>query len=181
MLHWENRWADLASEKEGFYLSHQTRNGKQTAILVCFVETAGVKKKKDEKKKKDILCQIYRPNTGLQFRQESLAEIEKKYKKASSEEAEQHWMQQYDASVNTCSHAYWRGNCRNVSMGQDCEVGLRRRTYTVLAGSVLTVWSRVEHVLTSRSGANNKMQVIRMKTKEGQKIGVNTAQRRPLT
>ncbi|XP_055700314.1 protein strawberry notch isoform X4 [Phlebotomus papatasi] len=165
-----DKWADLASEKEGFYLSHQTRNGKQTAILVCFVETAGVKKKKDEKKKKDILCQIYRPNTGLQFRQESLAEIEKKYKKASSEEAEQHWMQQYDASVNTCSHAYWRGNCRNVSMGQDCEVGLRRRTYTVLAGSVLTVWSRVEHVLTSRSGANNKMQVIRMKTKEGQKI-----------
>ncbi|XP_055677272.1 protein strawberry notch isoform X2 [Lutzomyia longipalpis] len=164
-----DKWADLASEKEGFYLSQQVRNGKQTAILVCFVED-GVKKKKEEKKKKDIQCQIYRPNTGLQFRQETLAEIEKKYKKASSEDAEQHWVQQYDASVNTCSHAYWRGNCRNVSMGQDCEVGLRRRTYTVLAGSVLAVWSRVENVLAARTGANNKMQVIRMKTKEGQKI-----------
>ncbi|XP_059611939.1 protein strawberry notch isoform X2 [Phlebotomus argentipes] len=164
-----DKWADLPSEKEGFYLSHQVRNGKQTAVLVCLVEES-MKKKDKEKKKKDMLCQIYRPNTGLQIRQESLAEIEKKYKKVSSDEAEQHWVQQYDASVNTCSHAYWRGNCRNVSMGQDCEVGLRRRTYTVLAGSVLTVWSRVENVLAARSGTANKMQVIRMKTKEGQKI-----------
>ncbi|GAB0092971.1 Protein strawberry notch [Sergentomyia squamirostris] len=164
-----DKWADLAHEKEGFYLSHQMRNGKQNAMLACFVDEA-VKKKEKEKKKKDILCQIYRPNTGLQLRQESLAEIEKKYKKVSSEEAESHWVQQYDASVNTCSHAFWRGNCRNVSMGQECEVGLRRRTYTVLAGSVLTVWSRVENILTTRSSSNNKMQVIRMKTKEGQKI-----------
>lgn len=68
------------------------------------------------------MFQVYRPNTGLQFRTESLAEIEKKYKKVQSDEAEIHWTQQYDASVNTCSHAYWRGNCRNVSMGHECEV-----------------------------------------------------------
>lgn len=68
------------------------------------------------------MFQLYRPNTGLQFKTESLAEIEKKYKKVQSDDAEPHWTQQYDASVNTCSHAYWRGNCRNVSMGQECEV-----------------------------------------------------------
>lgn len=78
------------------------------------------KKKSDAKK--DTMFQVYRPNTGLQFRTESLAEIDKKYKKVLSDEAEGHWTQQYDASVNTCSHAYWRGNCRNVSMGQECEV-----------------------------------------------------------
>lgn len=84
---------------------------------------SGSAKKKDGKiSKKDIMFQIYRPNTGLQFRPESLAEIEKKYKKVQSDEAESHWTQQYDASVNICSHAYWRGNCRNVSMGQECEV-----------------------------------------------------------
>ena len=118
------RWADLAGEKEGFYLSHQTRNGKQTAILACQIESVATssKKKSETKSKKDILFQLYRPNTGLQFRPESLAEIEKKYKKVQSNEAESHWTQQYDASVNTCSHAYWRGNCRNVSMGQECEV-----------------------------------------------------------
>lgn len=127
-----HRWADLTNEKDGFYLSHQSRNGKQTAILAVMIEGSDTasnsklntsSKKKDGKvSKKDIMFQVYRPNTGLQFRTESLAEIIKKYKKVQSDEAETHWTHQYDASVNTCSHAYWRGNCRNVSMGQECEV-----------------------------------------------------------
>lgn len=117
------------------------------------------------------MFQVYRPNTGLQFKTESLAELEKKYKKVLSDEAEAPWTQQYDAAINTCSHAYWRGNCRNVSLGMDCEIGLRRRTYTVLSGSVLSVWARVENILASRnSGNNSKMQVIRLKTTEGPKI-----------
>lgn len=69
--------------------------------------------------------QVYRPNTGLQVRTETLAEIEKKYKKVSSEVAERHWQQQYDSSALTCSHAYWRGNCRNMAMGQECEVRMK--------------------------------------------------------
>lgn len=125
----------MAGEKEGFYLSAQARNSKQTAILAVAVEgsdssssgsalnkTNAIKRKDGKTSKKDMMFQVYRPNTGLQFRMESLAEIEKKYKKVQSDEAETHWTQQYDASVNTCSHAYWRGNCRNVSMGQECEV-----------------------------------------------------------
>lgn len=68
------------------------------------------------------MYQIYRPNTGLQVRPESLAELEKKYRKVQSAEAEKHWQQQYDSSVNTCSHAYWRGNCRNSTIGFECEV-----------------------------------------------------------
>lgn len=107
---------------------------------------------------------VFRPNTGLQLRQESLGELEKKYKKVSTEEAEPHWTQQYEASVDTCSHAYWRGNCKNVTLGMECEVGLRRRSYNVLAGSVLSVWSRVESVLAARSGHNSKMQVVRLRT-----------------
>lgn len=50
------------------------------------------------------------------------------------------------------------------------QVGLRRRTYTVLSGSVLAVWSRVEATLAARGGTNNKMQVIRLKTTDGRKI-----------
>lgn len=128
------RWADLSHEKEGFYLSLSNRNGKQTAILAVMIDStansssssgsSSSNKKKSDKppSKKEIMFQIYRPNTGLQFRHESLAEIEKKYKKVQSDEAEQHWTQQYDSSVHTCSHAYWRGNCRNVSSGNECEV-----------------------------------------------------------
>nr|XP_036215279.1 protein strawberry notch isoform X2 [Bactrocera oleae] len=170
-----DKYADLVSEFEGFYVSHQVRNGKRTAILAVEIETpqtpqqSNSKKKEKGLNKKDIMYQVYRPNTGLQIRHESLAELEKKYKKVPSEEAEPHWTQQYDASVNTCSHAYWNGNCRNVNLGNECEVGLRQRLYYVLAGSVLSVWTRVEQVLAMRN-ANNKMQVIRMKTTEGEKI-----------
>lgn len=118
------RWAELADPKEGFYLSNQTRNEKATAILAVKVE-ATTKRKYDSttKSKKDqITFQIYRPNTGLQIRHETLTELEKKYKKVTSDEAEAAWTEQYDASINTCSHAYWRGNCRNVNMGLECEV-----------------------------------------------------------
>lgn len=127
------RYADLVSEFEGFYVSHQVRNGKRTAILAVEIETpqtpqqSNSKKKEKGLNKKDIMYQVYRPNTGLQIRHESLAELEKKYKKVPSEEAEPHWTQQYDASVNTCSHAYWNGNCRNVNLGNECEVSDRKR------------------------------------------------------
>lgn len=171
-MSWEevmDRYGELTGSREGFYLSHQIRNGKQTAILAVAVE--GAKGKKDtEKNKKDQFYTIYRPNTGLQLRQETLGELEKKYKKVSTDEAESHWTQQYNSSVSTCSHAYWRGNCKNVTLGLDCEVGLRRRTYNVLAGSVLSVWARVENVLAAKTGHNSKMQVVRLRTGEGVKI-----------
>lgn len=49
---------------------------------------------------------------------------------------------------------------------------MRRRTYTVLSGSVLSVWQRIENTLGARNSSsnNNKMQVIRLKTDEGNKI-----------
>lgn len=68
------------------------------------------------------MFQIYRPNTGLQVRLESMTELAKKYKKVESGEADTHWIKQYDASVNTCSHKYWNGTCRQTSMGFECEV-----------------------------------------------------------
>ena len=50
---------------------------------------------------------VYRPNTGQQVKQETLAELKKKYKKVSKDEAEQHWTSQFKSSAKTCSHAYW--------------------------------------------------------------------------
>ena len=55
-----------------------------------------------------------------------------------------------------------RGNCKTKTMGMQCEIGLRKKTYNVLAGSVLSVWNQVEAVLThdgNRRGASTKMQV----------------------
>lgn len=72
--------SETTGENEGFYVSHQVRNGKHTAILAMEVDS-GSKKKLESKKEQ--MFSVYRPNTGLQFRQESLAELEKKYKKVS--------------------------------------------------------------------------------------------------
>lgn len=81
------KFSDLVGEKEGFWLSHQVRNSKHTAILAVAVDSGGggtggsAASKPKKESKKDQLYLVYRPNTGLQFRQESLAELEKKYKK----------------------------------------------------------------------------------------------------
>jgi hypothetical protein len=123
----------LEDEKEGFYLSHQSRNGNFTSILAIAVESRpstqplGTSSKKGKfEKKKDLMFQIYRPNTGLQVRLESLTELEKKYRKVDSTEADKHWVKQYDASCNTCSHAYWNGTCRQTAMGFECEVSFKK-------------------------------------------------------
>ncbi|XP_015375524.1 PREDICTED: protein strawberry notch [Diuraphis noxia] len=166
------RFNEAKAPTEGYYLSHQIRNNKSTAVLALLADNSANKKGETTKtpSKKDIMFTIFRPNTGLQLRQESLSELEKKYFKVELSKAEKHWKEQYDSSETVCSHAYWRGNCKLVTVGQDCEVGLRRRTYNVLSGSVLSVWSRIENVFLARTGSHHKMQVVRLKTAEGLKI-----------
>lgn len=51
-----------------------------------------------------------------------------------------------------------------------CEVGLRERTYYVLSGSVMNVWTHVERALTNRAGNSPSMQVVRLKPKDGKRI-----------
>ncbi|XP_062930087.1 protein strawberry notch homolog 1 isoform X2 [Mobula hypostoma] len=160
-MSWEEAtklWAEQAGADDGFYLSMQVRNNKKTAILV---------KEINNKKR---LFMMYRPNTGKQLKLENYIDLKKKYKKVSSGEAELHWVEQYKSSADTCTHAYWRGNCKKVSLGMVCEIGLRCRTYYVLCGSVLSVWTKVEGVLASVSGTNVKMQIVRLKTEDGQRI-----------
>ena len=50
------RWSELTGSKEGFYLSHQIRNNKQTAILAVAVDSG----KKKAEGKKDQLYMVYR-------------------------------------------------------------------------------------------------------------------------
>ncbi|XP_069727358.1 protein strawberry notch homolog 1 isoform X2 [Phaenicophaeus curvirostris] len=151
-------WAEQTGPDDGFYLSLQIRNNKKTAILV---------KEVNPKKK---LFLVYRPNTGKQLKLETCADLRKKYKKVPSEDALPHWLEQYNSSADTCTHAYWRGNCKKAGLGLVCEVGLRCRTYYVLCGSVLSVWTKVEGVLASVSGTNVKMQIVRLRTEDGQRI-----------
>ncbi|XP_074474635.1 protein strawberry notch homolog 1 isoform X2 [Sebastes fasciatus] len=158
-MSWEeatHAWADQSGADDGFYV--QTRNNKKTAILVKEVNA------------KKRLFLVYRPNTGRQVKLETYTDIKKKFKKVLSEDAKQHWIDQYKSSAQICSHAYWRGNCKKASVGLQCEVGLRCRTYHVLCGSVLSVWNELEEVLTPVSGTNVKVQIVRLRTEDGQRI-----------
>uniref|UniRef100_A0A672P1S7 Protein strawberry notch homolog 1 n=1 Tax=Sinocyclocheilus grahami TaxID=75366 RepID=A0A672P1S7_SINGR len=158
-MSWEDAthvWADQNGPDDGFYV--QVRNNKKIAILI---------KEVNPRKR---LFMVYRPNIGKQVKLETYVDIKKRSKKVLSDDAKQHWIDQYNSSANVCSHAYWRGNCKKVSVGLQCEIGLRCRTYYVLCGSVLSVWTKVEGVLASVSGTNVKMQIVRLRTEEGQRI-----------
>lgn len=58
-----------------------------------------------------------------------------------------------------------------MALGLTCDVGLRCRTYHVLSGSVLSVWTKVERVLASAPGTiNSRMQIIRLRTEHAKKV-----------
>ena len=138
----------------------QVRNNKRTAILA--IQSDSKKKNLDPKAKKEKLFTIYRPNTGQAVKLETLSNLRKKFKKVQCDEAEASWNQQYNFSASKCSHAYWNGNCKTVTFGGNCEVGRRKKNYNVLTGSVLSVWTQVEDVLsreTNLKGQNARMQV----------------------
>ena len=54
-----------------------------------------------------------------------------------------------------------QGKCRNST---SCVVGLRHRTYHILSGSVLGVWTHIEGVFARHSTHNPRMQIIRVRT-----------------
>uniref|UniRef100_A0A7N9AU18 Protein strawberry notch homolog 1 n=1 Tax=Mastacembelus armatus TaxID=205130 RepID=A0A7N9AU18_9TELE len=143
-MSWEeatHAWAEQNGPDDGFYV--QMRNNKKTAILVKEVNT------------KKRLFLVYRPNTGRQLKLETYADIKKKFKKLCV------------LKHDVCAP---RGNCKKASMGLQCEIGLRCRTYYVLCGSVLSVWNELEEVLTPVSGTNVKVQIVRLRTEDGQRI-----------
>ena len=64
-----------------------------------------------------------------------------------------------------------QGRCKLSVMGRACEVGLRRRHYYILSGSVLGVWTHLEAVLARHSGHNNRMQIARVQTSRKRLVG----------
>lgn len=86
----------------------------------------------------------------------------------SPAEAKSHWNEQFVKSAQQCTHVYRQAHCVNI---RNCEVGLRTRRFHILAGSVLTVWTKVENLLSSLTGSSQfRLQIIRVKTDDNQKI-----------
>ena len=64
-----------------------------------------------------------------------------------------------------------QGKCRNST---SCVVGLRHRTYHILSGSVLGVWTHIEGVFARHSTHNPRMQIVRVRTPEKRLCGKST-------
>ena len=89
----------------------QGRKGKQNATLVVQSGTAA----RRGADKGESLYTISRPNTGLQLRQESLAEIKKKSRKVTPDEAEPIWNELFTSSKTNCLHIYWFVDVNGIS------------------------------------------------------------------
>lgn len=150
-------WQQAKSQAK-FYVS-PIRNSKREVLLA--VPVPGHSGHAD-----DVFYYIYRPNLGKQVRKEVLSSILRKYKYEDVNEAKEHWESRYVSSLDTCSHKYWGGLCKRTLIGELCDVGLRRKVYHILSGSVLSVWNIIEVIISKV----NRMQVIRVKTTDGGRI-----------
>ncbi|VDO93835.1 unnamed protein product [Soboliphyme baturini] len=155
-------YCEHMGEDDGFYACG---NEKKTFIaLVCAINKRHI----DTGEK---LFNLYRPNTGLNSRVETLSHIKQRYKKIMPEKAEAPWKELFAASSNQCQHMYWYGRCHTTAAGQICDFGRRRRNYYILSGSVMAVWNLVENMLSSLPGRRQaRMQIVRVRAEQGQKI-----------
>lgn len=152
------------SNEIGFYLMNQTKNNNRVAILAVLSQDNN----KLQERKMPVTFSIYRPNTGLQTSVETLDSLNKKFKKVSPSEAKLHWIEHFRKSATECIHRFREGHCSNV---RNCDIGLRTRKFFILAGSVLTVWSRVENLLCHLTGSSQfRLQIIRVRTSDNLKI-----------
>lgn len=119
---------------------------------------------------RNVLFQTFQPNTGAQSRFQPLDEVLRKGTKTTNMgKIQELWTHHYAHSAEKCGHIFWRGRCMNKMVGLDCDVGMRRRKYTVLSGSIFAVWNRIEHILRGQE-IYQAPKVIRLKTTDGSKI-----------
>ncbi|CAB3402081.1 unnamed protein product [Caenorhabditis bovis] len=158
-------YKDHNSDEDGFYVCTPGPNssGRKVAALVY-----GIGKVRIDNGAR--LYAITRPSTGRSPKLLTMADLSKRFTKSTPEEVKDIWISQYEGAETMCQHNYVYGKCKTEIGGTYCEVGRRTRTYFVLSGSVLSVWPIVEEVLSGGDRKSSRMQVIRVRTEQDQKI-----------
>ncbi|XP_063968793.1 protein strawberry notch homolog 1-like [Lytechinus pictus] len=156
-------WSELSHPEEGFYISQVMKFGRKVAILARFPPSSSSKKS---------ALQLFKPNIGLQSKLETVSDLKLRFRKVLPDEAKPFWDALYAASESKCAHVFWKGTCKSAMLGLPCDIGLRRRTFFVLSGAVLSVWARVEEVLRLNPRNGAVMQIIRLKTDKGKLVGL---------
>ncbi|KAK4336681.1 hypothetical protein RND71_044107 [Anisodus tanguticus] len=147
-------------KEEGFYILNSDHMVRKNIQLAVFDNSSRFNYSKNN-------YRIYKPNTGLQSKAESSSQLKEKGRKIDLNEAKEIWEDAYNKSENMCSHLMWYNSCRRKSANLECDVGLRKRYYYILSGSVLTVWSNIEKVVPH---LQNKLQIVRLNSKDGLRV-----------
>ncbi|KAB5535796.1 hypothetical protein PHYPO_G00122050 [Pangasianodon hypophthalmus] len=148
----------LTGEYEGFYLSHKLR-GSQPCVLLA-----------EQGRGHNLI--VYKPNIGRQAHPENLENLLQRYRKVTQDQAKDCWENQFVFSFQKCSHANWKGKCKQVEQGQECWLGMRLRQYHMLCGALLRVWKRVADVVSDITNSSI-LQIVRLKTKQNSKqVGI---------
>ncbi|KAI1721149.1 p-loop containing NTP hydrolase pore-1 domain-containing protein [Ditylenchus destructor] len=148
---------------DGYYFSYI---GFKKKVAVSLVFGIGKAMEGDHHR---MFC-VTRPNTGRSPKFISLNELSTRFTKVSNAEAMTAWKEQYDQMERMCYHQYFHGKCTETAAGKFCEVGRRNRTYFILSGSVICVWPALEEILADAKHKNRRMQIVRVKTDNNQKI-----------
>ncbi|XP_051773931.1 protein strawberry notch homolog 2a isoform X2 [Ctenopharyngodon idella] len=148
----------LAGEYEGFYLSNKLR-GSQPCVLLA-----------EQGRGRNLI--LYKPNIGKQAHPENLDNLLLRYYKVTPDEAKDFWKSQFDFSFRNCTHANWKGKCKQIEEGQECFLGMRLRQYHMLCGALLRVWKRVSDIVSDITNSSI-LQIVRLKTKQNSKqVGI---------
>ncbi|XP_060762282.1 protein strawberry notch homolog 2a isoform X2 [Neoarius graeffei] len=148
----------LTGEYEGFYLSHKLR-GSQPCVLLA-----------EQGRGHNLV--VYKPNIGRQAHPENLDNLLQRYRKVTPDDAKDCWESQFVFSFQKCSHANWKGKCKQVEQGHECWLGMRLRQYHMLCGALLRVWKRVADVVSDITNSSI-LQIVRLKTKQNSKqVGI---------
>lgn len=164
-LDWDSACRIIAGAKnpdEGFYLTNSDSDKKATGIFLAVSDSSS-------KTFSRQVFRIYKPNTGLQSKTETASNLKDQCNsKVTQEEAEALWKRLYHESDNKCTHEVRLGSCSRKNKGNPCDLGLRKRIYHILSGSVLTVWDTIENVLPAH--LQSKIEMARLKKTDGSKI-----------
>ncbi|XP_048020450.1 protein strawberry notch homolog 2a isoform X1 [Megalobrama amblycephala] len=148
----------LAGEYEGFYLSNKLR-GSQPCVLLA-----------EQGRGRNLI--LYKPNIGKQAHPENLDNLLLRYYKVTPDEAKDFWKSQFDFSFRNCTHANWKGKCKQIEEGHECFLGMRLRQYHMLCGALLRVWKRVSDIVSDITNSSI-LQIVRLKTKQNSKqVGI---------
>ncbi|KAI1293580.1 Protein strawberry notch -like protein 1 [Halotydeus destructor] len=156
----ESLWKHCKLPEEGYYVTN-SENAKKTGVFLAVSDNSSKTFSKQ-------VFRIYKPNTGMQSKSETMSSLKEKAKKVLPDEAEKHWKQIYEDAEKRCSHEIWLGRCSRKTANLLCDIGLRKRLYHILSGSVLSLWENFEKTLPSHM--QSKLQIVRLKTKDGLRV-----------